>query len=207
MVGTIKTVESLGAAFSSLCGEQLAEIVNYSVAFGVLSVIAILPIIIYGCWMPSGRRNMFTGEMIEELSILPNQHQSSYTYPMYDDDHHNNIDSSIYSVDFDSSRTGLNQHHHYLQERQNHHDQQLQQQQQQQQQYQQYQEHQQFQQDGDNQKKSLEMYNQTNGNIYHNNNNNNNNNNSNNPTNNQKNNNLSCGHTTTRQIADKLSEM
>lgn len=231
MVGTIKTVESLGAAFSSLCGEQLAEVMNYSIAFGVLSVIAILPIIIYGFWMPSGKRNMFSGEMIEELSILPNQHHSSYTDSSYYEDdyysnhhhhqphhinsgnnHNNNIDCSTYSIDIDSSRTGLNHHHHH---------QQLRQQQEQQYQEQQYHYNHQihensidrnhFHKDPENYDAEgvyLQDYNSNNNSNPQNKTRNiNNNNNNNNKTLNQKNNDSSRGHTTTRQIHDRLSEM
>lgn len=102
IVGTIKTVESLGAAFSSLFGEQMAEVVNYSVAFGVLSAIAVLPILIYSLYMPSGTRNVFTGEMVELLSVLPNQYPSSSSYGDT-----SSIDCSQSSVDIDSSRTRL----------------------------------------------------------------------------------------------------
>jgi hypothetical protein len=114
IVSTIKTVESLGAAFSSLCGEQLAEVVNYSVAFCVLSLIAILPIIIYGCFMPSGTRDVFTGEMVELLSVIP---PSSAAHLPSSSGDTNSLDGSLSSVDIDSSRTRLSlsyeRHHHH----------------------------------------------------------------------------------------------
>ncbi len=103
IVGSIKTVESLGAAFSSLCGEQLAEVVSYSFAFGVLSIIALLPIFIYGIFMPSGKRNMFTGEMIEMLSVLPSP-PSSLASPYPNSGY--GMDCSM-SYELDNSRTRL----------------------------------------------------------------------------------------------------
>jgi hypothetical protein len=117
-------VESLGAAFSSLCGEQLAEVVNYSVAFGVLSVIAVLPILIYGCYMPSGTRDVFTGEMVELLSVIDQYPPPPSCLPYGSSRGSTSIDSSVSSsVDIDSSRTRLStsyarhpqpQHHRQL---------------------------------------------------------------------------------------------
>ena len=107
-MSTIKTVESLGAAFSSLCGEQLAEVVNYSFAFGVLSVIAILPIVIYGCYMPSGTRDVFTGEMVELLSVIDHYPPSPSCLPYGSTKGSTSIDCSVSSsVDIDSSQTRL----------------------------------------------------------------------------------------------------
>lgn len=99
-------MESLGAAFSSLCGEQLAEVVNYSFAFGVLSVVAILPIVIYGCYMPSGTRDVFTGEMVELLSVIDHYPPSPSCLPYARES--TSIDCSVSSsVDIDSSQTRL----------------------------------------------------------------------------------------------------
>jgi hypothetical protein len=64
-VGSIKTVESLGAPFSHLVGELLVDVASYPAAYGVLSIAAFLPIIVYWLNMPSG----FINENGENLSV------------------------------------------------------------------------------------------------------------------------------------------
>jgi MFS family permease len=68
VVGTIKTIESLGAAFSNLLGENLAA-VSYSSAYGVLSLVGLVPIAIYWYYMPDGSRDA-EGNMVENLSVV-----------------------------------------------------------------------------------------------------------------------------------------
>ena len=68
LVGSIKTVESLGAPFSHLLGEMLVDSADYPTAYGVLSIAALLPLWTYWRFMPSGYRNA-EGIMIEDLSV------------------------------------------------------------------------------------------------------------------------------------------
>ena len=68
-MGTIKTIESLGAAFSNLLGENLADVVSYSTAYGVLSIVGLFPIFLYGYYMPFGVHTP-DGYVVEDLSII-----------------------------------------------------------------------------------------------------------------------------------------
>ena len=51
-VGTIKTMESLGASFSNLIGESIADYMGYEISFLFLAFLGILPIWIYWRYTP-----------------------------------------------------------------------------------------------------------------------------------------------------------
>lgn len=68
LVGLARTAEGIGAAFSNLVGESIAEHAGYATAFLFLSVAACVPIVVYAALMPSA---VFAkdGHAIDELSV------------------------------------------------------------------------------------------------------------------------------------------
>jgi predicted MFS family arabinose efflux permease len=68
LIGLARTGDAVGAAFSNLVGETIAEHGGYSNAFLFLSLAALIPLLIYGFLMPSSRY-LTDGTAVDELSI------------------------------------------------------------------------------------------------------------------------------------------
>lgn len=73
LVGLAKTSEGVGASFSNLVGEYIAEVSGYQMAFTVLSVASIVPILLYGICMPSAQFKD-DGTAVDELSVSSHHH-------------------------------------------------------------------------------------------------------------------------------------
>jgi hypothetical protein len=58
----------VGAAFSNLVGETIAEHHGYTNAFLFLSLASLIPLFVYGLFMPSAR-HLSDGTAVDELSI------------------------------------------------------------------------------------------------------------------------------------------
>lgn len=67
LVGMAKTAEGMGAAFSNLVGETLAGTYGYRMAFTVLSLCALIPMLVYGLFMPPAK--VHGGVAVDELSV------------------------------------------------------------------------------------------------------------------------------------------
>jgi hypothetical protein len=67
LVGMAKTAEGMGAAFSNLVGETLAGTYGYRMAFTVLGLCALIPILVYGLFMPPAK--VHDGVAVDELSV------------------------------------------------------------------------------------------------------------------------------------------
>jgi hypothetical protein len=66
----------VGGAFSNLVGETIAEHGGYTNAFLFLSLAALIPLLIYGIFMPSAR-HLSDGTAVDELSISQRSKYSS----------------------------------------------------------------------------------------------------------------------------------
>ena len=76
LLGLAKTSEGIGAAFSNLVGEVLAEYKGYDSSFLFLSVAAMLPVFIYSFFMPAAVKiedlDGGEGHMADNLSVASN---------------------------------------------------------------------------------------------------------------------------------------
>jgi hypothetical protein len=61
LLGLAKTAEGVGASFSNLIGEVMAEYWGYATAFLVLSAASLLPIMLYSLCMPTAVVVVVTG--------------------------------------------------------------------------------------------------------------------------------------------------
>ena len=63
-----KTAEGIGASFSNLVGESLAEHYGYRTAFAVLSLCATFPIVVYAVFMPAAKVTS-VGVIDDEIAV------------------------------------------------------------------------------------------------------------------------------------------